>query len=214
MSLLKTLLLLTLLSCIELVPAPILLMLDPAGDAVHKGRIIDGTFERGITLRLAERIKKAIEFQQPLIKVMISRAPGEAIEPLQTAQITNRLKAHLLVHLACFQETGIKPTLSLYYTLWNPVTDFWQEPSVYTFIALQDAYKKSLKTTSQIAQFMNDLFSNQNQFISKGAFGLPVTPLIGIQIPSLIIELGLRNQNDWQTFIEPISSALIQAVYS
>lgn len=213
MSLLKPLLLFSFISCSPLISAPII-MLDPAGDAVHKGRTIDGTFERGITLRLAERIKKAIEFQQPLVRVMISRAPGEAIEPLQTAHITNRLKAKLFVHLACFQETGIKPTVSLYYTLWHPITDFWQEPSEYAFIALQDAYKKSLKTTSKIAHHMNDLFAAQNQFQSKGAFGLPLSPLIGIQVSALIIELGLRNQNDWQTFIEPISSALIQAVYS
>lgn len=37
------------------------LMIDPAGDAKHAGRVIEDSFERGITLQCAEKLKKMLK---------------------------------------------------------------------------------------------------------------------------------------------------------
>ena len=66
-------------------------MLDPAGDAQNPGRTIDDNFERGITLQFAEKLKEMLQEKFPTIRVVLSRTPGESLQPLQNANFANRL---------------------------------------------------------------------------------------------------------------------------
>src|SRR5579859_5868722 len=71
---------------------PFSIMLDPAGDAQITGRIIDDSYERGITLQLCEDIKKQLEADHPKnTRIVLTRFPGETIDPLQNANFANRL---------------------------------------------------------------------------------------------------------------------------
>ena len=69
---------------------PFSIMLDPAGDAQTTGRIIDDNYERGVTLQLCEDIKKQLEAEQPKnTRIVLTRFPGETIDPLQNANFAN-----------------------------------------------------------------------------------------------------------------------------
>ena len=70
-------------------------MLDPAGDAQYPGRIIDDSFERGITLQCVEELQRAITRQFPHVRVVLTRFPGETCQPLQNAHFANRLDVDL-----------------------------------------------------------------------------------------------------------------------
>ena len=54
-----------------IVPIRFTLMIDPAGDAKEPGRAIDDTFERGITLQLAEELKRTIEAENPGVRLSL-----------------------------------------------------------------------------------------------------------------------------------------------
>ncbi len=193
-------------------------MLDPAGDATHTGRSIDGTFERGITLQCAEHLKKIIELNNPQVRVIITRTPGETIEPLQSAQFANRLEADLYLHLCCFHETEALPTMALYSFMWHSITDSWQQTtSPLSFVPYQFAHRHSIKKRESILSLFStsliDLAANSS-FAFKGSYGFPFKPLIGIQVPAFGIELGLRSQHEWKLFLEPLSSTINTAIAS
>ena len=73
-----------------------IVVLDPAGDAKRTGRRIGDSFERGLTLQCAEKIKEIIEARSSHIKVVITRMPGDNVYDLQNASLSNRIHADLL----------------------------------------------------------------------------------------------------------------------
>ncbi len=187
-------------------------MLDPAGDATHPGRSIDGTFERGITLQYAEQLKKMIELHNSHVRIIITRTPGETIEPLQNAQFANRLTVDLFIHISCFHETEALPTIALYSFMWHPITDSWQQiTSSLSFVPYQYAHRSSLKKREPIISHFNKSISENAgnaSFAYKGLCALPFKPLIGITQVAFGIELGLRSQHEWKLFLEPLCSTI------
>ena len=45
------------------------LLLQPAGDARHPGRSIHGSYERGLSIQLAELLKSALEHRDPTLTI-------------------------------------------------------------------------------------------------------------------------------------------------
>ncbi len=191
------------------------LMLDPAGDAKNTGRIIDDNFERGITLQYAQEIKKELEKQSNTI-VLITRAPGEVVEPLQQATFANRLGVDLYVHLACYHETDALPHLYFYYFLYNPVTDFWKKRSHdLALIPYNQAHLTSLAQSAYLNQklYNSCIAQNNNHRVIHEPVGMPFRPLVGIQQPAIGIELGI-NTNNSHALISLLSTELINLIQS
>src|SRR5271156_6610097 len=94
---------------------PFTLMLDPAGDAQNPGRIIEDSFERGITLQCMQELQAVIAQRFPRIRVVVTRSPGETRQPLQNANFANRLDVDLYISIHCYPESKPKSQLYLYY---------------------------------------------------------------------------------------------------
>jgi hypothetical protein len=194
---------------------PFSIMLDPAGDAKNTGRVIEDSFERGITLQFAEQLKKVLEELYPGIRIVLTRFPGETIERLQNANFANRLDVDLYVSIHFYHEKSSKPNLYLYHFLYNPITDFWSKPRALSFYPYDQAHLYSLNKTvlwgEQIKTFLKaDAF--RNLFEVKGLYGVPLRPLIGIKAPALAIEAGIKNKGYWRTYVEPIAQSLIHLI--
>ena len=43
----------------------------------------------------------------------------------------------------------------------------------------------------------------------KELIGIPFKPLVGIRAPALGIEIGLKNKDDWERFVQPVMQALV-----
>lgn len=190
------------------------IMLDPAGDAAEPGRVIDETYERGLTLQFAQALKKELESDKS-IRVILSRFPGESIEPLQNASFANRLNVDLFVSLHFYQKTSnhlqdTQPAISLYHLLYHPVTDFWQsaKKDKLEFIPYDEIYKVSLNESTKAVQIAKKLL--ETTFIKNSIFtvGCPFKPLLGVVAPAFAIEIGLTDKNSWQDFVKPISLSL------
>jgi N-acetylmuramoyl-L-alanine amidase len=190
---------------------PLSIMLDPAGDAGYTGRIIEDSFERGITLQWAETIKKKIEEKyDKQVRVVLTRFPGETLERLQNAHFANRLDVDLYLNVHFFKQTQ-RNSIFLYYFMYHPITDLWSKPHRLSLYPYDQAHLLSInKTTSWIERFKlvlkNDVY--KNLFEVKGPYGLPLRPLIGIKSPAIALEIGLKNKSDWQLYIEPIMQCL------
>lgn len=187
------------------------IMIEPAGDAKHAGRIIEDCFERGITLQYAEELKKVLEKKRPGIRIILSRFPGESLEPLQNAHFANRLGVDLYISINFFKGKEGKQTLYMYHFLYNPTTDYWkQNKDSLSFIPFDQAHKPFLTATKNYAQSMVKTLQAlyNTQFEIHGIIGLPFKPLIGIAAPAIAIEASIHAKNDWKMYIEPLAYSL------
>lgn len=187
------------------------LMLDPLGDAQHTGRIIEDTTERGLTLAFAQELKKHLEAQHKNVRIILTRFPGETLEPLQNALFANTLGADFYLSILFFWQKYGPSSLYLYHFLYNPVTDFWQTINNDRFIRYNQAFYFHLASSQEYGTMMFKSLESDSQhydYKAEGFYGIPFLPLIGVISPSTSLEIGLKNKDDWQRFIEPVAHSL------
>ena len=197
------------------IPAPTLankphitIMLDPAGDAGNKGRLIEGTFERGITLQYAEKLKQELS-KESGYRVVLTRFPGESIEPLQNATFSNRLQADLFISLNFFHTTHEPAAWYLYYYTTHPTTDHWYKaPSRWD--SIHTIYHRHLPTTtSYITKLHQNLHKQlQSTCALYAPRGIPLRPLVGLAMPAIAIEIGLPPGTSFEHLVDPLAEAI------
>ncbi len=180
------------------------IMLDPAGDGQYAGRKIQDSFERGLTLQCAQEIKKQLTEQYSNIRVILTRAAGETIQPMHNALFANRLQVDVYLRIGFYHEPDMPSHIALFYTCNHP-QDFWQTMNPLQFFYIDQAYLLNLKLSKQLAtNFLQILQNQQKNFITYGAFAVPFKPFIGIQAPALYLEAGLHATSDWKYIIKPV----------
>lgn len=190
------------------VGTPVTIVLDPAGDAQNTGRVIDDTFERGLTLACAQEVKRDLEKNFPGVRIVLSRVPGETIDPLQSASFANRLKADLFVYLGFYQEKRNPCLCSLFFFSYDATTDFW--PKKTSAQALEPYYRAHLPMIGCSAQYALLLHDALTALQTKGSIQLkpvicfPCRPLIGVRAPVIGCEMGLNTKDSWKMFVQPL----------
>lgn len=194
------------------------IMLDPAGDTKHTGRIIEDSFERGITLQFAQKLKKLLELYDSELRVILTRFPGETLEPLQNAHFANRLDVDCYISFHFYYERETKPSVFLYYFMNNP-TDNWKKPhqqSHLSFEPYDKAHIAHTATTKEYAEFFKTKLmqpSYNTLFDVKGLWGIPFKPLVGIVCPiTLGFEASLKTKDQWAIYLDPIAHSIIALV--
>jgi hypothetical protein len=187
-------------------------MIDPAGDVNHALREIDDVYERGLTLKCAEALQKKLEKEHADIRVILTRFPGESLEPLQNANFANRLSVDCYITIHFYKETEAKPHLFLYHYLNNALTDGWKQQSdEFVFIPYDQAHRKNLSIAKTWGNLMVQVFENMpyvQQFDCKGLLGIPHKSLVGIIAPAFCIEASLKTKDDWVVYVQPLAHAL------
>lgn len=191
------------------------IMLDPAGDAKHAGRVIEDSFERGITLQCAEKLKKQLEVHDSKVRVILTRFPGESLEPLQNANFANRLEVDLYISFHFYYEDLPKPELFIYYFV-NDTTDSWQKPTTtLSFVTYDKAHRDKLAVTKKAAETLEKFLKRElfaSLFECKGVYGIPFKPLVGIVGPALGIEMSLKKKDQWSTYLNPLCQSIINVI--
>jgi N-acetylmuramoyl-L-alanine amidase len=190
-----------------------IVVIDPSGDAKRTGRRIGDSFERGLTLQCAEKIKEFIEENAPHIKVMITRMPGDIVYDLQNASLANRLQADFFINLNFYHAQETKPTMFLYqFSYGNDFASCQQGLALHTY---DQAYRVNKSKTDEMCGLFKQSLSQQHYqslFTLAGVYNVPVKPLIGIVVPSVAIEAGLKNKEMWISYVEPIARAIIEVM--
>lgn len=199
--------------CTCMSAAPFTIMLDPAGDAAFAGRHIDDSFERGISLQCVERLKQYLEERHQDIVVVITRFPGETIEPLQNANFANRLNVDLYISFHFYYEEKLKPELFIYrYAVTPQILAF---PSFLTFCPLDQAYRLNATATQSATTSAKKVLTSapyQSLFDVRGIFSIPFKPLVGITSPAFALEIGLKKKDDWRNYINALAETVIASI--
>lgn len=193
----------------------VIVIIDPAGDVKRPGRQIGDSFERGLTLQCAEKIKEMVELKAPHINVIITRMPGDSVYDLQNASLSNRLNADLFINLNFYYCQETKPTLFLYQFSYG--NDFVQLPQELICNTYDQAYRiNKIKTDEIVTQFKQILSGQKYQplFMVPGLYQIPLKPLIGVIAPSISIEVGLKNKDMWLSYCKPIAQSIITVMDS
>ena len=189
------------------------IVIDPAGDVKRTGRPIGDSFERGLTLQSAEKIKELIEERTTHIKVVITRMPGDSVYDLQNASLANRIHADLFVNLNFYHTQETKPTIFLYQFSYG--NDFACCQHGITLHSYDQAYRINKDATDRMCKvFKKELSMQQYHSLCSvaGPYSLPIKPLIGIVAPSIALEIGLKGKELWHSYSEPLVSAIIAAL--
>lgn len=189
---------------------PFTIIIDPAGDKRHAGREIYDSFERGLTLQCAQELKTQLIKNIPNIHVILTRTPGDTIQPLNNARFANRLQPNLYLRIGFYFEQNMPSHFALFYYLQDP-TDFWHKINYLQFYHIDQAHILYLNLTKQFAtHFLQTLENNEinSVFVAHGLFAIPLKPFVGIQVPALYLEAGLHSPTDWNYLIQPLLACI------
>ncbi|KKR96761.1 MAG: hypothetical protein UU47_C0008G0019 [candidate division TM6 bacterium GW2011_GWE2_41_16] len=190
------------------------IVLDPSGDGATTGRVVDEVFERGLSLQFAQALKAEIEKMRSDVHVVLSRFPGEKVDPLQSVSFANRLQADLFVGIGFYEQQHPSVRMHTYFYLYNPQMDFLRkQPTGPDFIPSQDAYLVSLSLSACCARSLVDGLKTQPQAASSmidKSKGVPLISLVGATMPSLYFEFGIHNKTDWNFVLQPVAKSLIE----
>lgn len=190
------------------------IMIDPSGDAKHTGRVIQDTFERGITLQCAEQLKKELNKVLPDVRVVLARVPGETIQPLQNASFANRLQVDLYLSIHFYPEPDIPSHLSVFHYL-TSATDLWHQFMPLSFYHISQSHLIHIHQTIDIGKKYLKILQDPSKnpfFVMQGLFGIPFQPLVGVKAPALALEAGLAKKDDWKHLIQPLILCLQEIV--
>jgi len=187
---------------------PFHLVLDPAGDFKNPGRQLATCYERSVTSQLCEAVKKRIADEYPHITVTITRTAGEACTQKQRAQIANQLMADLFIHISCFEQAALKPTLTFYFYD-DPMQ---QMPYVQTPYALVPVHKAHLVSETKTGAMVGTLclqLHKQSLYVVQGPYGIPDARLRGLWVPACTLEFGISRTVLWTSLLDPLEHAIV-----
>ena len=190
-------------------------MLDPAGDTKNPGRVIDDTYERSIAMQFAEELKKHLEASSSKLRVVLTRFPGETVEPLQHISFSNRLEVDLYISIHFYEKKAGQSELYIYNLIYDPASDFIEKKtSNLSLLPYDQAYKISLSSTKKYSKLMYDTCSKTaRKYYTQchSPRGVPYKPLIGILAPAIGIEIGIAKKNQWKKLV-PLIAQGIEAI--
>ncbi len=185
------------------------IMLDPAGDAKHTGRLIGDHFERGLTLQCAQYIKATLEDTFNNIEVLMTRFPGQTIAPLQNATFANHM-ADLYISLHCCSQPTSHNSVSFYYYCADPTALAKKQSKKITFIPVEQVHQQATALSQNYAHAMYHACNPQENasYTAHAPLGILFLPLKGILCPSFALELALKNPQDISFFAQVVVNGI------
>lgn len=188
------------------------IVLDPAGDLRDAGRTLGDEFERTLTYRLAESLERAVS-RMTTARIIIARHPGERRELFQTASYANRLPADLVLHLSLFPSQQERPEFFVYALSYQPDVDVWMRISepLLEFLPFHDAHRRVLlRNYAAMTQLQASLQQQRVRgFILHEGRMVPYKPLVGMTVPAVGIECGMRRSDQLEEIAAILSNALV-----
>jgi N-acetylmuramoyl-L-alanine amidase len=145
----------------------------------------------------------------PNAKIIINRALGETVMPLQNANFANKLDIDLYLSIHAFAETETKPRIFIYQFSYQDSFIAKDSMSFYSFDKIYLVHEQ------QTAQWANRIYQtlSQNQSVqTKKIAKIPFKPLIGIKAPAIGLELGLKNKANWHEYLNDLVQSIAKII--
>lgn len=193
------------------------LLFQPAGDARHPGRSIHGSYERGLSIQLAELIKSALERKDPTLNILIPRLNSQTVEPFEQASIANRLHVDAYIALMLYEQHESNPQLAIYtYAIDSSDAQKKYNPNNLQFVPFDQAHIKEQKISLRMAEELLSSFNAKPVFTIMGnsVHAIPLKNLAGISAPHIALELSIQNLKQLNAYAQSLADALITMIAS
>ncbi len=183
------------------------IMLSPFGNNNSQGRSLKSNFESSIAHQFVHALAQELETNFPTIRIRMSHEKTDCITPLQIASMANCLPVDLFIQFQFYSEHESK--ICIYHCSNN--NDFLCKCWDLSWCQAGQAYLINKKNSAAWAQKIANVLSsadNSKWFSVVGPYAIPLKPMVGIIAPSLLIEIGLANDDDWKQMIAPITESL------
>lgn len=175
-----------------------ILVLDPGSRS--SARVIDGQPEYEIANYFCKMLK--ILLQDSGWQVILSKKQDNASN-IQIASWANTIDAKLFVNINFYQTYNAKPEIDIYYTAYNLTTDFWKSiDAELSFLPCDNIYKKYIK---QSQNYATKLIKNLD---CSAAIGIPLKSSVGLDCPSLVIDIGIVNKGCLEFVLESLANSI------
>ncbi len=190
------------------------LMLDPVGDSRVTGRTLGKVFERTLTGEIAQQLATTLRTLAPQIQVLITRVPGEVVEPLQRAAFANRLRINYFIRLQAYEHSQQIPEIATYYMDYPQSIERQRSSSPLSLIPYQYAHRAVAKKNQLFSSTIATVLENTKPRAGtiRPAVGLPARPLSGLAVPGCIIEFGVSEPHLEQPLLQAVAQAIITAI--
>lgn len=159
------------------------------------------------TLPFAQALQKQLEQIARVRVVLTKTSPDEPVRPLQHANFANRLDVDLFFHIRCYEDTHVHPHVAIYsFSYGDYAPSRVQDLAFYTY---DQAHLLAINTTQKyVNAFEKEVKRETKHFDFVGAFNIPFKPLIGIKVPAIGLEIGLKNKQSWHNYVAPLAQAI------
>lgn len=192
-------------------------MLQPAGNARHPGRSIHGSFERGLSIQLAEQLKELLEQKDPSIEVIIPRFAGQTTEPLEHANIANRLSVDAYIAILLYEQEESNAQLALYTYASDPsdALKITHKKNL-QFIPYDQAHIMHHTISYRMADVLLTSFKANPLFTVMGntVHALPLKNLMGIVPPHMALELSIQSPKKMKQYAHALADSLLSMIQS
>jgi len=175
------------------------------------GRKFSSNYEHTIAYQFAIALKKNLEKEWPNIRIVLSHKRNEQIQSLQIANTANCLQIDLFFHFQFYQEQEFNiPSLYVYHFSYG--NDFPTKIWDLSWCRVDQAYLINKVRTRQWAQQMKIILQGAEYhpwFTAHGPYKVPLKPLLGIMAPGFVIEMGIKEDADWQNYINPVTTSMV-----
>jgi hypothetical protein len=196
-----------------------LLLLQTFGSPDNPGRQVSGNTERGVTIQLAEAIYDALADDENATRVFIINpdAKSKRRNNLESINKINQAQQAVVIQLSASKTTLAKPSCSIFYRCYNPLTDQIKRPvAPLTPIPFEDVYLINFNQSKALAKNLaSNLQEAKNDLDINDPAGIPLTNIRGIRHQVVQIEISINKDSSFSQlgtiFADAIKKSLLPA---
>ncbi len=164
------------------------------------------------TLTCVKALQQSLEDTFPQARIVLSSSSQEAVNPLQVASFSNRIKANLHISFNFFSEKEVTKNIRAYFCL-TPV-GIKKKSSELSLIPAEKAYEQHAQESKTFAHIFFNAAKNTGPLTVFEPKELPLKTLQTVSAPSFLLEIGIGKPKEWKVYFPQLFEGLKEVIAS
>lgn len=179
----------------------------PAGNRKTAGRKLYQNYERGITFQIARALETELKNKELTTSIFFDQNADQK----ESISLINKQKPDWIISFGCYKTENLLPIVSLYHLSYDRLREALPlTKSTDDLIFCKELPQIHYKNNTLLSKAVHaELLKNgPGNFQLLEPFFIPCTQLTGLNAPTLLIEIGLNNDNGWQSLVQSLTQAI------
>ena len=162
------------------------------------------------TLTCVKALQQSLEGTFPQARIVLSSTSQEAVDPLQVASFSNRIKADLHISFNFFSEKEVTKNIRVYSCL-TPV-GMQKKSNELALIPAEKAYELHAQESKTFGQKFFTTAKNAGAVTVFEPKELPLKTLKTVTAPSFLLEVGIGKPKEWKAYFPQLFEGLKEVI--